>query len=496
MTTTREPAPQESRSEPSPVLRDRRPGRRPAEIVERFLHPRASVEKRMAAGKELRKRVPRSDHGVYAPPRSRTDPVEVLIGQAKTRNPALVPLRYSRMLASPFSFLRGAAAIMAADLRPSPVTGLDVQACGDMHVANFGIFASAERNLIFGINDFDETLQGPWEWDVKRLVASAWVCIRFLGGSKAIAEEAVRAAVSAYRTRLREYSGMGHLKLWYSRIDEEAVLGALSAHPHSRKRAEKYFSQARRHTNLQVLDKMTAIVDDRRRIIEDRPLIVRETRTTDGRPILEGLELLLRSYLPTLNLDRRRLLEQYQIVDVARKVVGVGSVGTACWVVFMHGRTDDDPLFLQVKEAQPSVLETHGGLKCRAESEGRRVVEGQRLIQGAPDIFLGWGQVGRFQLYVRQLRDMKGGIDFNPATADVGMVPDYCALCGWALALAHARSGDASAITGYVGTSEALDDALSKFARAYSDQTERDYDLLVKAARARRVPVARAKTQK
>src|SRR5262249_45703620 len=352
--------------------------------------------------------------------------------------------------------------------RSTPVTGLNVQACGDMHLANFGIFASAERNLVFGINDFDETLPGPWEWDVKRLAASAFVCVRFLGGSKALAEEAVRAAVAAYRARLREFSRMGHLELWYSRIDESAVLAALASHPLSQAQAKQYFSKARKHTNLQVLDKMTAIVDNRRRIVEDRPLIVRETRTTEGQPIRQSLELLLRSYLPTLNPDRRRLLAKYQIVDAARKVVGVGSVGLACWVIFLHGRTDNDPLFLQVKEAQPSVLETHGGLKPGLESEGRRIVEGQRLIQGAPDIFLGWGRVGRFQLYVRQLRDMKGGIELHPGTSQARTLPDYCELCGWALALAHSRSGAAAAIAGYVGTSEALDDALVKFARAYA----------------------------
>ena len=478
------------------ALRAVRPGSPRADVVEHLLTAPPVIRERMAAGKELRRRVPRSDHANYSPPRPRRDPIEILIEQGKTRLARLVPIRYSRMLVSPFAFLRGAAAIMAGDLRPTPVTGLRVQACGDMHVANFGIFASAERNLVFGINDFDETLPGPWEWDLKRLVASVYVCVRYLGGNRALADQAVRAAVAAYRARIREYARMGHLELWYSRIDEKAVLAALSSHPDSRALAGKYFRQARTHTNLQVLGKMTAIVDDRRRIVEDRPLIVRESRTTDGRPVREGLEILLRSYLPTLNRDRRRLLLEYRVMDIARKVVGVGSVGLSCWVVFLHGRNDDDPLFLQIKEAQPSVLASHGGLAIRDENEGRRVVEGQRMIQGAPDIFLGWGQVGRFQLYVRQLRDMKGGIQFHPETAQVRTFPDYCALCGWALALAHARSGDPAMIAGYVGTSEALDDALTKFARAYADQTERDYDLLVKAAKQRRVPVARAKPQK
>jgi uncharacterized protein (DUF2252 family) len=467
--------------------------RRPA-ILERFLLPRPSIEERLAAGKELRRSVPRAVHADYSPPDSRPDPVGILIAQAKSRIQKLVPIRYSRMLASPFAFLRGGAAIMASDLRGSPVTGLNVQACGDMHVANFGVFASAERNLVFGINDFDETLPGPWEWDLKRLVASAFVCGRFLGGRKALCEESVRSAVVSYRTRLREYAGMGNLELWYSRIDEREVLAALSPNPPMRRRALQFFKRARKHTNLQVLDKMTSIVDDERHIVEDHPLIVREARTEDGTPILEALAVLLSSYLPTLNQDRRRLVSQYQIVDVARKVVGVGSVGTACWVVFLRGRHDGDPLFLQVKEAQNSVLESYGGLESREESQGRRVIEGQRLIQGAPDIFLGWGKVRKLQFYVRQLRDMKGSIDFQPGTTPVEMLPDYCGLCGWALALAHARSGDAAAIAGYVGANETLDDALVKFARAYADQTERDHEMLVRAARERRVPVARARS--
>jgi uncharacterized protein (DUF2252 family) len=469
------------------------PGIAPKEFLVRFLERHASIPERMASGKKLRKRVPRSAHARFKPPSSRPDPVEILQRQSRIRLKDLVPIRYGRMLSSPFAFLRGAAAVMAADLATTPTTRLNVQACGDMHVVNFGIFASAERNLVFGINDFDETHPGPWEWDLKRLTTSAVVAARFLGGDKALSEASARAAVAGYRLKMREYAEMGHLQVCYSRIDEREVLAVLS--PGAKQRAEVFFDKARKHTNLQVLEKMTTIVDKRQRIVEDPPLIVRETRTVDGAPLLKALEMFLRSYVPTLNPDRRRLLSHYQILDVARKVVGVGSVGTRCWVIFLRGNHNDDPLFLQMKEAEPSVLVTYGGLKARTENEGRRVVEGQRLIQGAPDIFLGWGEMKGIQYYVRQLRDMKGGLEFD-ADNPRRLLPEYCGLCGWALALAHAKSGDAAAIAGYVGTSDALDEAFAKFAKAYADQTERDHEALSKAARQGKIPVARERAQR
>jgi uncharacterized protein (DUF2252 family) len=455
-----------------------------AELLERFLLPRPSVEDRLATGRRLRDRVPREDHARYQPARNRRDPVDILLDQAKTRLSDYVPIRHARMLASPFAFLRGAAAIMAGDLARTPTTGLQVQACGDLHIANFGVFASAERNLVFGINDFDETLLGPWEWDLKRLAASQIVVGQFIGMRKSRARDAVRAMVASYRERMREYAELGNLELWYSRIDEKVVLESLK--PKAGKRFDALFSQARKRTHLQVLDKMTAIVNNRQRIIEDRPLIVRETHADDGTPILKVLEALLRAYIPTLNPDRRRLLAQYRVLDVARKVVGVGSVGTRCWVVFLGGNHDDDPLFLQVKEAQPSVLATYGGLPSREPSEGKRIVDGQRLIQGAPDIFLGWASGSRYHVYVRQLRDMKGSLEITPGMHTDADSP-YSGLCGWALALAHARGGDAATIAGYMGRNEEFDEAIVKFAVSYAEQNERDYEAFVKAVRTGRL---------
>jgi uncharacterized protein (DUF2252 family) len=459
-----------------------------AAILARFTSPTLTVEERMAAGKALREKVRHERHAEYSPAPKRADPVTVLEEQAKTRLPALVPIRYTRMLTSPFAFLRGSAAVMAADLASTPVTGLTVQACGDMHVANFGVFASAERNLVFGINDFDETLPGPWEWDLKRLAASAVVAARFMGGDKVLGEEAARAAVRSYRKRMREYASMGHLEVWYSRIDEQGILGILS--PEARKGAEKIIAKARQRGHAQVLGKMAELVDDRHRIVEERPLIVRETHTADGRPIAEALAETLAIYLASLPEDRRALFSRYRIADVARKVVGVGSVGTRCWVILMTGNGPGDPLFLQYKEAQPSVLAPYSKIRPR-ESEGERVVVGQRLIQGAPDIFLGWGKTGSTHFYMRQLRDMKGGVELAPGMMRLKAIPEYCKLCGWALALAHAKSCDPAVIAGYLGKSEGMDEAVARFAAAYAEQTDRDHDALSMAAREKRISVAK-----
>jgi uncharacterized protein (DUF2252 family) len=393
------------------------------------------------------------------------------------------------MLTSPFAFLRGAAAVMAQDLTPTATTGLTVQACGDMHVANFGIFASAERHLIFGINDFDETQPGPWEWDLKRLAASAAVASRFFGADRVGCEEAARACVQAYRSHMRQYAQMGHLALWYTCIDEPALLAALP--PALRKRARQITAKARQRTHLQVLDKLTDLVDNQQQIVEEHPFIVRETHTRTGRTMAEALDLFLQDYLATVAPDRRQLLARYQIVDVARKVVGVGSVGTRCWVIFLRGLDDDDPLFLQVKEAQASVLAPYVD-PAPYTNHGQRVVVGQRLIQGAPDIFLGWVEQDGLHYYVRQLRDMKGGLEFDPSKVRVANFPAYCGLCGWALALAHAKSGDAALIAGYVGTNAALDESIARFALAYADQTEQDHATLTRAARAGCIQVAQA----
>jgi uncharacterized protein (DUF2252 family) len=459
------------------------------QLLEDFMAKRPSVAERMAAGKAIRKAVPRTDHAHYAKGHHRPDPVEILERQNATRVQKLVPVRFARMLASPFAFLRGSAAIMAGDLGHTPITGLKVNACGDMHVANFGVYASAERSLVFAINDFDETHPGPWEWDVKRLAASATVAVRFMGGGKAAAADAARAIVRAYRKRIRRYAEMSYLAVWYDRIDERAILDTLS--PKVRRQAERVMDKARDKGHVQVLEKLTEQVDGEHRIVEAVPLIVRETHTEGGMPVDAALDAMLRSYLKSLPFDRRRLLSRYRIVDAARKVVGVGSVGTGCWVVLLLGIDSDDPLFLQVKEAQPSVLQPFVDLTLPFDNQGQRVVAGQRLIQGSPDIFLGWGEIEGKHFYVRQLADMKGSVGFEEDNTDqIDGFMEYCDLCGWALALAHAKSGDAAKIAGYCGNSDELDDAIARFALAYARQTDRDYEALDKARRSGRIRVA------
>jgi uncharacterized protein (DUF2252 family) len=457
-------------------------------LLDHFQSKRLSIEERIASGKKLRDKFPRIEQGEYKPADNRIDPISILEEQAKTRLQDLVPVRYARMLGSPFAFLRGGAAIMAADLASNgKTTGINVQACGDMHIANFGVFASAERNLVFGINDFDETLPGPWEWDLKRLVASVVAAGRFLGANKSLCEESVMAAVSTYRKRIRQYAYMGNLELWYSTINEKDILKSLT--PSARSGAEKIISKARQRTHMQVLGKLTDLVDKKFLLKENSPFIVRETKTETGRTIKEALGLFLESYFSSLADDRKTILKQYRIVDAARKVVGVGSVGTRCWIILLVGNHSDDPLFLQLKEAQPSVLEPYLS-KSSYSNQGQRVVAGQRLIQGAPDIFLGWGEQGGMQYYVRQLRDMKGGVEFDPKKVKIENMDQYSSLCAWALALAHAKSCDAAMIAGYVGKSDELDEAMVKFAFAYADQTEKDYQALVSAAKSGRIKVA------
>jgi uncharacterized protein (DUF2252 family) len=457
-------------------------------LVEKFTAARPSIADRIAAGKRLRSDVPRADLADYTPPAKRKDPVAILEAQALTRLKELIPVRYARMLASPFAFLRGSAAIMAQDISPSPVTGLQVQACGDMHVSNFGVFASAERSLVFGINDFDETMPAPWEWDLKRLVASVVVAGQFMGSDKQTCEGFSRRIVSSYRQHMHEYAEMGYLATWYSVIGERDLLASIP--PKLLPRWQKGIAKAKRGSHLQVLDKMTDLVDNKERIVESAPYVVRETHTESGMPIREAVGIFLASYLSSLPEDRKQLISRYQILDVARKVVGVGSVGTRCWIALMRGSNEGDPLFLQVKEAQKSVLSPY--VESQAfPNEGFRVVSGQRQIQSSPDILLGWGKVQYMQFYVRQLRDMKGSFEFNPnVTAQKG-IEAYCGLCGWALALAHAKSGDAARIAGYVGKSDEIDEALARFAFAYSEQNERDYDALKKAAREGRIVVAK-----
>lgn len=452
-----------------------------------------TVEERMEAGKKLRIECPRRSQETYKPSTNRADPVSILEAQAKTRIQELVPVRYARMLTSPFAFLRGAAAIMAADLfAQGNTSGLQVQCCGDMHMANFGVFASTERNLIFGINDFDETHPGPWEWDLKRLIASVVVGGTFLGANKKICGDAVMACVSSYRTRMEQYAFMGNLELWYATIKDKDIIRAI---PTVTQSVKKMASKARQRTHIQVLEKMADIIDDKYRLKDDAPFIIHMSHTESGKPLKQGIELFLQSYLSSLANDRKYLVEQYHLVDVARKVVGVGSVGTRCWIIFMKGNHDGDPLFLQLKEAQPSVLEKYLG-KSLFKNNGERVVAGQRLIQGAPDIFLGWAEQDGKDIYVRQLRDMKGGVEFDPSKVNIANLPRYAELCGWALALAHAKSGDAASIAGYAGKSDELDKAMVRFAFAYADQNDKDYQALVKAAKTGRIKVAASESPK
>ena len=453
-------------------------------LLDSFTLKRPSIAERMAAGKALRERVPRKSHAHYHTGPNRPDPIEILERQNATRVQELVPVRYSRMLTSPFAFLRGSAAVMASDLSTLPVSGIRAGACGDMHVSNFGVYATAERNLVFSINDFDEVYIGPWEWDLKRLAASATVAAKVLGADQADSEDAARQCVRSYRKHIRRYAKMGHLKVWYDRIDERAILDHLT--PKSRRIAKKIVDKARARGHITTLDKLTELVKGQHRFVEDIPLIVRETHTTGGTPVKVALDRFLRAYIDSLSYDRKVLLSRYHIIDAARKVVGVGSVGTECWILLLQGLHEDDPLFLQIKEANQSVLAPYVDLKLPFEQQGHRVVFGQRLTQGSPDIFLGWGEVDGKQYYVRQLADMKGGAEVDNPEG----LPEYCRLCGWALALAHAKSGDAAMIAGYCGKSDALDDAFAKFAISCARQTEQDHETLQHAKRIGQIKVA------
>jgi uncharacterized protein (DUF2252 family) len=447
--------------------------------------PPMTRAERNAAGKALRARTPRSSHAGWSPAADRDDPVALLESQNRSRVQELVPIRFGRMMTSPFAFLRGSALVMARDLATTPSSDIRVQACGDAHLVNFGVFGTQERNLVFGINDFDETYPGAWEWDVKRLAASAVVAARFIGANESQAAEAARSAVRSYRTRMAEYAQLGNLELWYTYLDADKILAVLS--PITRARAEEIIAKARGRTNLQVMAKTTELVGADFRIIESPPLIVRVPESVGGDNLDQLLARWLATYTASLVSDRRELLSKYRMIDAVRKVVGVGSVGTRCFVILLRGEDERDPLFLQVKEATASVLE-RGGARAH---HGKRVVEGQRLLQPAPDIFLGWGRLSRggpsVDFYVRQLRDMKGGVTVDPAVNRPAGVIEYTALCGWALALAHARSGDASMISGYLGSGDAFDEAVTSFAVAYADQTERDHEALVKAVKDGRI---------
>ena len=453
------------------------------------------MAERVARGRAARREVPRSSHAVFQPSPERRDPVELLERQAKTRVPELVPIRYGRMLVSPFTFYRGAALIMAGDLALTPRSGLNVQCCGDAHLSNFGVFASPERRLVFDINDFDETLPGPWEWDVKRLAASILIAAQDNGYAGKDQDRVVMETVEEYRTAMARFAGMNNLQVWYSHRDIETVVGQLKSQlkPKQTQRAEKAIAKARTRDSMSAFSKLTHAVNGQARIVADPPLIVPIGDLAEGRKhgdLLDELHGLLRSYRATLEYDRRVLLEQFQLVDFARKVVGVGSVGTRAWIGLLLGRDGQDPLFLQMKEAQASVLEEFLG-PSQFRNHGQRVVVGQRLMQAASDIFLGWVHVDaglddqERDFYGRQLRDWKGSAEIEQ------MVPrgmaTYGRLCGWTLARAHARSGDRIAIASYLGSGSSFDRSILQFAYAYAEQNERDYKALAKAVKSGRV---------
>jgi len=444
-----------------------------------------------AKGRERRNSVHRSSHAEWAPPAGRPDPVAVLEEQARTRVPDLIPIRYGRMLASPFSYFRGAAAPMAWDLAHTPTTDIRVQACGDAHLLNFGMYAAPDRRLVFDVNDFDETLPAPFEWDVKRLAASFAVAAREHGYKDRDAHTAARLTVRSYRTKMASYAAMRFVDVWYSRIDIDEVnrlFDVLQPRAAVRRR-HRDIAQARRRTSQRAFLKMCDQVQGQYRIRSAPPVIVRFP--VEGYPgVLEELRSAIAQYRQTLEADRREVLRRYYFGDFARKVVGVGSVGTEAFVVLLIGDRADEPLFLQVKEAQESVLAPYAG-PGEYQHQGERVVMGQRLTQAATDPFLGWttgiGTSGTAlkHYYVRQLRDMKGSMSvplMDPLQLDY-----YGRLCGWALARAHARTGRATMISGYLGMSEKFDHAIADFAVAYADQNEQDYQRLRQAVAAGRV---------
>jgi uncharacterized protein (DUF2252 family) len=454
----------------------------------------ASPDERAAAGRAARGSASRSSHGEWGPAADRRDPVEVLEGQAESRVPELVPIRYRRMLASPFTFFRGAAAIMAMDLANTPQSGLRVQLCGDAHLSNFGAFAAPDRRLVLDVNDFDETLPGPWEWDLKRLAAS----FEIAGRDREFAPKETRAAVLGtvreYREAMRRFAAMGNLDVWYARLDAETLLAELArvADPKLIKAVERGAAKARKKNSLKAFDRLVHVVDGEPRFISDPPLLVptRELVSEDRRHELDDrIDEMLGRYRESLKGDRRHLFDGYRFVDLARKVVGVGSVGTRAWVVLMMGRDGRDPLLLQAKEAEASVLEPYAGASGFG-NHGERVVEGQWLMQAASDIFLGWlpalGFDGRERdFYVRQLWDGKRSADVDTLPPE-GMAI-YGRVCGWTLARAHARSGDRIAIAAYLGKGESFDRAIVEFSARYADQNERDYGTLAGAARSGRI---------
>jgi len=487
--------------------------------VQKIAHP--SIDERKAKGLEARDRTPLSSHTKWRPAADRPDPVALLEEQNRTREPDLVPVRHGRMMVSPFTFYRGAAKIMATDLKDTPVAGLEAQLCGDAHLSNFGAFASPERILLFDLNDFDETLPGPFEYDVKRMAASFTIAGRNNRFSKADIRAATLASVTAYREAMAEFAQMRTMDIWYAHLDEHELISGIRGlvtdaaseakgakkekqrkkekkdqmEEKQAKQAEKRAVQAveKAHTrdSLQALSKLGELVDGRYRIVSQPPIVVplRDLAATYGLSAGEaerGIHERFRNYRGTLQDDRRHLLEQFQIVDAARKVVGVGSVGTRAFIVLLEGRDAQDPLFLQIKEATASVLEPYVR-KSRYRQHGERVVQGQRMMQAASDIYLGWtkGLDESRHFYWRQLRDMKGSAIVEAMTPFA--LTFYARTCGWTLARAHARSGDPVATAEYLGDSAEFDNSITDFSERYADQNERDYQEFVVAIKAGRL---------
>jgi uncharacterized protein (DUF2252 family) len=460
--------------------------KKPAEALAHIAH--LDVAERATRGKAARKKAARTSLAAWEPGADRPDPVALLLGQEATRVPELVPIRHERMLTSPFAFYRGAAVVMAADVASVADTGLRVQCCGDAHLANFGGFASPERKLVFDINDFDETSHGPFEWDVKRLAASFEIAARSREFSAKIARGIVRKAAQSYREAMTSFAAMTNLDVWYAHLDVQDTLARYSGQVSSSvvTRLNKVAAKAETKDSLKAFAKLTEVVDGEVRIASDPPLMVPARDLMgdlDPAELEAWLHEQLRIYRHSLQPDRRHLLEGYRMVDLARKVVGVGSVGTRCWILLMLGKDDADPLFLQVKEAQASVLEPYGG-RSQYGSHGQRVVEGQRLLQASGDIMLGWFHAHALDgnerdFYVRQLWDWKVSADLE--TMEASMMAVYAQMCGRTLARAHARSGDRIAIASYLGTNDVFDNAIAEFATAYADQNERDYEAAVAA---------------
>ena len=449
-------------------------------------HGFLTVEQRREVGRAARKRIPRSALGEFAPADELRDPVAILQADDIGRVEQLVPIRYGRMLTSPFAFYRGAASLMAGDLASGTHSGLFAQMCGDAHLSNFGLFAAPDRRLIFDCNDFDETLPGPWEWDLKRLAASLVIAARSNGTTVAEAESTALAASAAYRDRMRELAQMTNMAVWHQRMEVDRILELLERTENQAGAAQvsKGAEKAYTRDSMREFEKLTKVVDGHRRIVADPPLIVPAEDvakelgiTMDSGQVAAFLRDVIESYKSRLLVDRRRLLDQYELVHIARKVVGVGSVGTRVWIVLLVGRDDNDPLFLQIKEAGASVYEQYLGAS-EYETPGARVIAGQRLMQGASDPLLGYETVDtldgtRRDFYVRQLKDWKGSVKIEKLTPT--QLAGYGALCARVLARAHARSGDRISIAGYLGKSDGLDVAVARFAAAYADQNERDY---------------------